>query len=49
MNLFNLERTKQHLSLGTSSTVKRNTVNMFNVLFQTRVAVGNDEQGENAN
>ena len=49
MNLFSLVRVKQHLSLDTSSTVKRNTVNKFQVLFQTEVTVGDNEQGENAN
>lgn len=49
MNLFNLVRAKQHLSSGTSSTVKRNTVPKFNVLFQTEATVGDDEQGQNAN
>lgn len=42
-------RVKQHLSLDTSSTVKKNTVNKFNVLFQTEATVGDDELGENAN
>lgn len=49
MNLFNLVRVKQHLSLDTSSTAKRNTVNKFNMFFQTEATVGDDEQGENTN
>jgi len=49
MNLFNLVRVKQHLSLDTSGTVKRNTVNKFNVLFRTEATVGDYKHGENEN
>lgn len=49
MNLFNQVRVKQHLSFDTWSTIKRNTVDKFNVLFETEATVGDDEQWENAN
>lgn len=42
-------RLKQHLSLDTSSTIRRNIANKLTVLCQTAAPVGDDGQGENVN